>query len=225
MNRSLASLFATCAITLGSLAQPEGPPTWAGSEWQPGAAGWINLLEAPGDWFRESPSTAKFPLIEASPWRFETDTGVLHCAATGVYEMLYNKRTLGDGVLHVEWRYTPAEGTEAKNDSGIMFRVSPDRKLKLQVQLAGRGLGRIAGDQQRGDARVHIGVGDRHPEIAAAIGGWNALELDVRGQNVRLVINGVETASIGDLDSPPGQIGLQAEYWPVEFRNVFFKAR
>lgn len=183
---------------------------------------WIDLLADTPGWRRESPAAAKFPLVADSPWRYDPSAGVLHCAATGVYELYYYDRICGDGVLRAEWRYLPVPGAAEKNDSGVMFRVSSDRRLKLQAQLAGRGLGRIAGDQLRAGERVHVGFGERSPGLARPVGEWNVLEIVFHQRTVRLRVNGRLTASADDLDSPPGQIGLQAEYWPVEFRRVQF---
>ncbi|WP_438479264.1 3-keto-disaccharide hydrolase [Oleiharenicola lentus] len=191
--------------------------------WQPKATGWVDLLAEPAAWKRVSPSVAKFPLVAQSPWKFDSAAGRLHCNATGVYELLYLQKKWGDGILHVEWRYLPVEGAAEKNDSGVMFRVQPEARLALQVQLAGRGLGRIAGDQLREGQRVHVGIGERRPALARPIGEWNTLELTLLGRTARLVINGENTATITDLDTRDGLFGLQAEYWPIEFRHIFFK--
>ena len=225
MSRRIGNLITRGGL-LGLVAMVAiGPAVSVAEEfaWQPGATGWIDLLADPDEWKRVSPSPAKFPLVARSPWRFAPDRSVLHCDATGVYELFFHRRDWGDGVLHVEWRYLPVPGAAEKNDSGVMFRVSPDRKLALQAQLAGRGLGRIAGDQLRDGNRVHVRVGQPSPALAKPIGEWNTLELTFRGRHVRLVVNGQLTAEMNDLDSPAGRIGLQAEYWPIEFRHVRFK--
>jgi Domain of Unknown Function (DUF1080). len=215
----------TRACAIGFIAASLGSSVFAAEKfaWRPGDSGWIDLLANPDAWKRVSPSPAKFPLAARSPWRFADDRGLLHCDATDIYELFFHEQHWGDGVLHVEWRYLPVPGAAEKNDSGVMFRVSPDRKLALQAQLAGRGLGRIAGDQLRDGARVHVRVGRPDPSLAKPIGEWNTLELTFNGRHVRLVVNGQLTAEMNDLDSPPGRIGLQAEYWPIEFRHVLFK--
>jgi hypothetical protein len=52
------------------------------------------------------------------------------------------------------------------------------------------------------------------------VGEWNAIEITVKDGAVTSLLNGKQicTAEPGELTS--GRIGLQAELFPVEFRNV-----
>ncbi len=174
--------------------------------------GWEDLLTALSAWERVSPGT-KFPLVEKNPWRLKD--GVLACDAGGIYELLLTNKVFGDGVLHVEWRYA---GEAEKQDSGILLRASQNGQEWYQAQLAPPGLGSFS---TKGYNKAKVSI--RRPELMKPAGGWNVMEITCRGSELALWFNGENVSNLPDCAVPEGRIGLQAEFTPIEFRNVKFR--
>src|SRR5262249_18780604 len=54
-------------------------------------------------------------------------------------------------------------------------------------------------------------------------GEWNTYEITCKGRNVTLWVNGAITTGWRGGQVPRGYIGLEAEGWRIEFRNVKVK--
>ncbi len=173
---------------------------------------------------------------------------------------LWTEREFGDFVLLVDWRiketpyinpnvpYILPDGTHARDVTG--------RELRLSLPDSDSGIG------LRGDLRYQvniwcwpIGSGEMYgirtdrstsPELRAAVtprtqadkpvGEWNRFEITVRGETVRVVLNGKEVLPGATIPGIParGRIGLQHHggkrggEWNsppslVQFRNIFLK--
>ena len=187
--------------------------------------GWTNLLSnGIQDWERY-PFPATRPLVEKSPWSYDAQTGILRCEATKIHEMLLYKTPFGNGTLHVEWRYI---GNPQKNNSGIFIRTAPDTSSWAQAQLATSGLGILFGNipdttnpQGKGIRKT---AGKRTPELQCPPGEWNTAELSAQGDTITLTINGKLVATMDGYSTLSGSVGLEAEFYPIEFRNIRYKA-
>ena len=67
----------------------------------PGLKGWTRLPVKPG---------GKLKSETKSQWSLDPKTGVLVCEGDGGHEWLRYDEEVGDGVFHVEWRFTPVAG-------------------------------------------------------------------------------------------------------------------
>ncbi len=54
-------------------------------------------------------------------------------------------------------------------------------------------------------------------------GQWNTYEIRCRGKEMALWVNGAETSAWHDCEVPSGFVGVEAEGWRIEFRNVKLK--
>ncbi len=205
--RGLATFAFSVLLVCGNSVRAEE------SHYEKDPQGWEDLLVDLKDWKRESPGT-KFPLAEKDPWHLKG--GVLACDADGIYELLLTNKVFGDGVLHVEWRYA---GESDKQDSGILLRASQNGQEWYQVQLAPPGLGSFS---TKGYNKAKVTV--RRPELMKPAGEWNVMEIACRGSELALWFNGEALSSLPDCAVLEGKIGLQAEFTPIEFRNVKFRA-
>lgn len=182
----------------------------------------IKLLTdaAMSKWHREA-YPASGVVSANSPWSFDPKTGILSCAASGVHEMLLFERVLADGVFHVEWRYIEVT---PKANSGVFVRTARDASNWIQAQLAPPGLGRISGlwTVPKGTSAV-IKAGKAAPNLMRSVDEWNTLEIVCRGADIAVIVNGVETAVMKDVGILKGHVGLEAEFTPIEFRNLWFK--
>jgi hypothetical protein len=191
--------------------------------------GWKDLFadRAIKDWIR-GPLTAAGQLRagsmdEPSPWKMDPVTGILLCEGDKVgHEWIRYATELADCILHVEWRLTKVEGEPAYN-SGVFIRSSADGKIWHQAQgtLAGGflfGATLVNGAIQRFNLRQNMSENRVKPA-----GVWNIYEIRASGKQITLWINGAVTSEFKECEVPRGYIGLEAEGYRVEYRNVQVK--
>jgi hypothetical protein len=180
------------------------PAGWSSVQPGPDLAGWTRV-----PW----PATAA---LGPQQWSVDPGTGYLVCDGKGQHEWLRYDRETADAAFHVEWRFTPAEGTD-KYNSGVLVRTLSDLSAWHQAQVGPRG-GFLFGVTP-----VH-GETKRVSQDPAALrarpaGEWNTFEVVARGRTVSLWVNGAVTSEIA-VDVPRGYFGLEAEGWRIEFRNL-----
>jgi hypothetical protein len=61
------------------------------------------------------------------------------------------------------------------------------------------------------------------PQRGKEAGEWNTYEITCRGKTVTLWVNGAVTTVWDGCEVPRGFVGLEAEGWWIEFKNVKFK--
>ena len=136
--------------------------------------------------------------------------------------MFLCNREFGDGIFHVEWRFEKVEGANGYN-SGVFVRNSPDGQVWHQAQVVNQQVGYLFGATLKGGKLVSFNIDDKVPRRGKPAGEWNTYELACKGKEVTLWINGGVTAAWTDCEVPRGLVGLEAEGWSIEFRNVKFK--
>ena len=183
--------------------------------------GWRDLLSAGlGEWKRV-PYPNK-PLKDPDIWSLDAETKILTCEGTGTHENLFYREPFADGILHVEWRFKKVEGGKGYN-SGVFVRSSEDGSIWHQAQVGDRNVGYLFGASPKEGKVERIKIDDGVTQRGKEAGGWNIYEVTCRGRDVTLWINGVITATWHDCQVPKGSVGLEAEGWTIEFKNVKFK--
>ena len=186
-------------------------------------AGWIDLLAAKDlkNWKRV-PIPPGSPLAIKNPWSLDPDSNSLVCDGVGIHEMLLYNEEFGDGIFHVEWRFKKVEGKKGYN-SGVYVRTSGDGAIWHQAQVGNKNVGYIFGDTPVAGKTQRVRVDDKKPQRGKDAGDWNTYEVACKGKRMTLWINGAVTATWDNCDVPKGHVGLEAEGWYIEFRNVKFK--
>lgn len=196
--------------------------------------GWKDLLSGAGDglkgWTRlDLPSGGK-PKGEASPakpkasqWKFDAGSGSIVCAGDGGHEWLRWDEELGDFIFHVEWRFIPVPGKKGYN-SGVFVRNSADASIWHQAQTGDAAGGHLFGDTLVGGQtkRVNLSKQLLDKRVKPA-GEWNTFEITCKGKEISLWTNGAVTCVFDACEIPRGYVGLEAEGWGVEFRQVKVK--
>jgi hypothetical protein len=209
--------------SLGSAADPSP------SALEQSPAGWIDLLAGAGSnldgWTRGPiPTKGKIgTLSEVSQWSLDPKTGTLVCAGDGGHDWLRWDKELGDFIYHVEWRFIPVPGKKGYN-SGIYVRNSADAMIWHQAQTGDASGGFLFGDtpvdgQTR---RINLSKEVTDKRVKPA-GEWNTYEITCKGKDVTLWVNGAATCQWHECAVPKGYVGLEAEGWRIEFRNVKVK--
>lgn len=189
--------------------------------------GWTDLLAKAGPglkgWTR-GPLPPDSPLKPESPWSLDPASGNLVCEGQGYHEWLRWDQELGDAVFHVEWRFAPVEGKTKGYNSGVFVRNSADAKIWHQAQTGSGTGGFLFGDTPvNGEVkRINLSKELRDQRVKPA-GDWNTYEITCRGKSISVWTNGALTCEWQACEVPKGYIGLEAEGYRIEFRNVKVK--
>jgi hypothetical protein len=223
MPGKLLSIVLVLALTGSARAQDEGK-----SALQRDSSGWTDLLSGKdlAGWKRVAlaPDTK---LGAKDPWKVED--GLLLCDGVGVKEMLLYDKELGDGVFHVEWRFRKVADDAEKKDynSGVYVRTASDGKIWHQVQIAHQDKPPLLGDlfadtPVKGKIERLMIRGEGSPR-AKPPGEWNTYEITAKGKSIAVWINGATTCKWDQCPLSKGPVGLQAEFFHIEFRNLKYK--
>lgn len=215
--------------------QPVAPAEERGADAapaEPSTEGWENLLPpASFAGFRRVPLD---PLADKPVWQVRAD-GSLFIDGQGAKEMLLSERELGDGSLHVEWRFLAPESSAAGSvapgsvapgsvapvyNGGVYVRTALDGKSWVQLQVARADKPPIVGDliaQVPGRAE-RVDVFQVQPSAEAPLGEWNSYDVSLRGPTIELSVNGKPAAVWAACPLSTGHVGLQAEGSPIEVR-------
>lgn len=188
--------------------------------------GWEDLL--PGkdlQGWRRVPIAPDTTLNAKNPWSIDATNKVLVCDGVGIKEMLLQDKERGDGIFHVEWRFRKVDDKTGYN-SGVYVR-SQDGAIWVQVQVAHLTtpprMGDIFGDVPMGGKVQRVVVTGKGDERIKPPGQWNTYEVTAKGKTISAWINGAVATTWNDCPLPKGHVGLQAELWYIEFRNLKFK--
>jgi hypothetical protein len=191
-------------------------------------SGWTDLLVAARPELRGWTRGTIPPggtLNPKSQWSIDKDSGRLICAGNGGHEWLRWDAELGDGIFHVEWRFTPVAGKSGYN-AGVYVRNSADAKIWHQAQTGSASGGYLFGDTPVAGKIERFNLASelhgRNPVKPA--GEWNTFEITCKGKDITLWVNGAITNEWHRCEMLKGYVGLEAEGWRIEFRNVKFKA-
>jgi len=160
------------------------------------------------------------PLSNVKQWSVSEDK-VVRCAGTGGHEWLrYDGRQFADCVYHVEWRFEKLD-EPAKYNSGIYVRNNADGTIWHQLQIGDASGGYLFGKTPVNGEIVRQSLRNQmQSSPVKAAGEWNTVDITCRGDKISAVVNGVPTVEWTDMEVGSGYIGLEAEGYAVEFRNL-----
>ena len=219
---SLAVAF--CLSFVAQHAAAESPETKSALETE--SQGWLDVMP-PADlkgWYRVPvPPTGK---LGREQWHVDAAQKILVCDGDGGHDMLLCDKEIGDAVFHFEFRYTRIEGKTGYN-SGAYVRNSNDGSIWHQAQFGDAKDGYLFGETLTADGKKKFfslakQVKDMRVKPA---GEWNNFEVTARGKVLTLWVNGAVTCEFPDCGLPKGYIGLEAEGYRIEFRNLKIKLR
>jgi len=224
MHRPIAALCLACALLSAAPAAPTGMP----SELDRDPAGWTDLLADAGPDFKgwtRLPVKPGGKIDEKSQWSLAS--GILTCEGDGGHDWLRWDRELGDFVYHVEWKFTPAGPGQKKGyNSGVYVRNSADARVWHQAQTGPGPDAYLFGESSStpgGDLKRFNLSKEQADKRVRPPGEWNTFELTCKGKDVALWVNGEVTNRWPDCQAPRGFVGLEAEGYRIEFRNVKVK--
>ena len=125
---------------------------------------------------------------------------------------------------HVEWRFTVVPGKKGYN-SGIYARNSADASIWHQAQTGDGSGGYLFGNTMAGGKAKRLNLSKQQSSSRVKPAGeWNVFEITCRGKEMTLWVNGAVTNRWLECEVPKGYVGLEAEGYRIEFRNVKVKS-
>jgi hypothetical protein len=164
-----------------------------------------------------------FDQFAAKPdsWREEQDMIVTTGQPKGY---IYSKRSYQNFTWRAEFRFPPQQDASKADQSNTGFMLciqEPHKVWPRSLEVQGKWV-EMAQIKSNGGVPALMIKDDQAAREAARkpVGEWNVIEITVKDGAVSSVLNGkpICAAEAGELKD--GRIGLQAELFPVEFRNV-----
>ena len=222
MRRFATFLMCSCILGLPVLGQTQSALEADGS-------GWTNLLadKSMKDWVRgplgANPIVRAGSMSDPSPWKLDPVGGILTCDGKNAgHELLRYAPELKDFVVHVEYRHVPVEG-ETRYNSGVYVRTNMDGTVWHQAQATLSGGFLMMNTLVKGvTQRVNLQKEMKENRVKPA-GEWNVYEIRAVGKQITLWVNGAVASEFNDCEVLGGYLGLEAEGYGVEFRNVQLK--
>jgi hypothetical protein len=213
------------AIVLWQMPAPTPTPSALSSD----ARGWIDMLADTRleGWSRVPlGAVGQLPpgdVTKPSPWSLDAARGVLACHGDqSGHEMFRFAPEVGDFILHVEWRYAGPPQEKAYN-SGVFARASADGTIWHQAQTGTAG-GYLFGATLVEGKPGRVNLRDKMAENRVKPAGeWNTYEVRAAGKSLTLWVNGAVVSEFATCEVPRGYVGLEAEGYLMEFRNLKLK--
>jgi len=207
---------------------PSQPARTSPSALQSDPKGWVDLLadKSLEDWTRVPLGpVGQLPggkPDDPSPWHMDT-SGVLVCDGDKAgHEMFRYGPELADFIVHAEWRFTKLEGDKQYN-SGVFVRTSADGATWVQAQTGPAG-GYLFGAVPVNGKPGRVNLRDKMTENRVTPAGeWNTYEIRAAGGTITLWVNGAVVNEYAECEVPRGYVGLEAEGYRIEFRNLKLK--
>jgi hypothetical protein len=221
---TLIGVFLVTLVTMMQAPQAESGKSALESD----PKGWIDLLADKDlkQWTRVPlNAVGQLPAGQAtdpSPWKLDP-SGTLLCEGDKAgHEMFRYVPEFGDFILHAEWRFTKLDGQPNYN-SGVYARAAADASIWHQAQTGPTG-GYLFGNTlvQGAPKRVNLREAMKENRVKPA-GEWNTYEIRAVGKTISLWVNGAVTSEFTECEVPRGHVGLEAEGYRIEFRNLKVK--
>jgi hypothetical protein len=193
------------------------------------ATGWLDLF--PGkdlSGWKRVPILPDEKLNPKNAWSVDETSKVLICDGVGVKEMLLYDKPFADGIFHLEWRFRPVKDMDKPiYNSGAYVRTDAKGSYWHQAQVAHTPkppfMGDLFGKTRRGGEIADFLVRGKGEERIKGPGQWNTYEITCKGKTITVWINGAVTCAMTDCEVPAGHVGMQAEFFFIEFKNLKFK--
>jgi len=168
----------------------------------------------------------------ANEGTFTVKDGVLICSGKPS-GYLYTAKTYSNFVLQFEFAFKRPEGlnsdAEFRGNSGCLIHVGEKEALgvwprSVEVQGANRQLGLIL-PIPRSLKCTRSFDAEASERARKPIGEFNKLEIDVKGGDMIIRLNGAVVSTVGECELTEGPIGLQSEGAETHWKNIRIRER
>jgi hypothetical protein len=152
--------------------------------------------------------------------------GVLHLAKTPA-GYLRTEKSFANYCLHVEWRW-PGPAKSGTNNSGIfVMQRAPDAvwpySVQVQVKTGSTGDLIAQGGLTFTPGNTNLTLKKMAPANENPAGEWNSTDIYCRSASIEVFENGLRQNFVDKLPADSGQIALQMEGYPIDFRNLWLQ--
>ena len=141
---------------------------------------------------------------------------------------LYTKKPYSNFTFRCEFRFLPEEepldaAAMDKYNTGFLIYVPNDHKIwprSLEVQGRYDQIGQVKKNARDMEFNGTLDDQAAREKARRPVGEWNAVEIVSKDGAVTAFLNGEKVSACDPGDVDTGYIGLQAEDFPVEFRNL-----
>ncbi len=166
-------------------------------------------------------------LSAKNPWKVDAKAKILQCDGVGIKEMFLYKRPFKNGIFHVEWRFRKVKGKSPEYNSGVYVRSSKDGKQWLQTQTAmvpkPPQVADLFGDLPVKGKIKRVVIHGKGLKNVNPPGEWNTYDILCQGKKVQVKLNGKVVTTMKNCPRLSGHVGLQAEFFFIEFKNIRWK--
>jgi hypothetical protein len=163
---------------------------------------------------------------------FTVKDGVLVCSGKPSGYM-YTEKSYSDYVLQFELAFKrPADLTDEtkfRGNSGCLIHVGEENALgvwprSIEVQGMQRGLGLILPIPRDVKCKRTLDAESRD-KVLKPVGQFNLVEIDVRGGDMKISVNGTPVSTVSDCELTAGPIGFQSEGAETHWKNIRIRER
>jgi len=165
--------------------------------------------------------------VAPPPGFWSASAGVLHLAGkpTGY---LRTEKVFSNYHLHAEWRWLAKAKTGTNNSGIFVFQHPPDVvwPYSVQVQVKEGSCGDLIaqGGLFFPTGPTNLTMKKMADSNEKPDGEWNGYDIYCRGASLELFTNGLRQNFVDKLPADSGQIALQMEGYPIEFRNIWLQS-
>jgi hypothetical protein len=158
---------------------------------------------------------------------FTVKDGILICSGTPSGYM-YSEKSYGSYTLQFEFAFKRPDGlkddAEFRGNSGCLIHVGEKNALgvwprSIEVQGANRSMGVIL-PIPRNVKCTHTFKKEALAKVLKPVGQFNKMEIEVRGGDMVISVNGAVVSTVGDCELTKGPIGFQSEGAETHWKNI-----
>jgi len=163
---------------------------------------------------------------------FTVENGILICSGKPSGYM-YTEKSYGHYTLQFEFAFKKPEGlkndAEFRGNSGCLIHVGQKNALgvwprSIEVQGANRQMGLIL-PIPRDVKCTRTFDKEALAKVLRPVGQFNKMEIEVRGGNMVISINGAVVSTVGECELTEGPIGFQSEGAETHWKNIRIQAK
>jgi len=158
---------------------------------------------------------------------FTVSEGILICSGKPA-GYIYTEKSYRNYTLQFEFAFERPEGlkddADFRGNSGCLIHIGEQNALgiwprSIEVQGAHRQLGLILPIPRNLKCR-HTLDGKARDKVLKPVGQFNAMEIEVRGGEMVISINGAVVSTVSDCELTEGPIGFQSEGAVTRWKNI-----
>jgi len=158
---------------------------------------------------------------------FTVEDGILICRGKPA-GYIYTEKSYGRYTLQFEFAFKRPEGlnndAEFRGNSGCLIHIGQKNALgvwprSIEVQGANRQMGLIL-PIPRDVKCTHTFNREALAKVLRPVGQFNQVEIEVRGGDMVISVNGAVVSTVGDCELTEGPIGFQSEGAETHWKNI-----